>query len=227
MHVSGRQVVGLGVVTVVAVFVGACSVIGSPTPTLHDEEGMPVWASLSVIAEPAVANRPIELAILTIPDAMTLRRTTIPTGTVVRWQEGLSADLYRLVALGGACALDLELPPEQDTDVLLRLDVDPCRFDVLQGDIVVASGSVAATVTLQPWDGLLVEAVSLEEPRQPVPEPVPPDEGGLAQLSPLYLGRYEIRLRRGDTVLETREIAIEDRGEAGHLVSMVLDGVED
>jgi hypothetical protein len=34
-------------------------------------------------------------------------------------------------------------------------------------------------------------------------------------------------LRRGDTVLETQEIAIEDRGEAGHLVSLVLDGVED
>jgi hypothetical protein len=226
MHVSGRRAVGLCVVAV-AVAVGACSVIGSPTPTLHDEEGMPLWASVSVIAEPAVADRPIELAILTLPDAMTLRRTTIPPGTVVRWEEGLSADLYRLVALGGACALDLELPPEQDTDVILRLDVDPCRFDVLQGDIVVASGSVAATVTLRPWDGLLVEAVPLDEPRQPVPGPVAPDEGGLAQLSPLYLGRYEIRLRRGDTVLETQEIAIEDRGEAGHLVSLRLDGVED
>jgi hypothetical protein len=188
---------------------------------------MPLWAGIGIIAEPAVADRPIELAILTLPDAVTLRRTTIPPGTVVRWEEGLSADPYRLVALGGACSLDLDLPPEQHTDVILRLDVVPCRFDVLQGDIVVASGSVAATVTLQPWDGLLVEAVSLDEPRQPVPEAVAPDEGGLAQLSPLYLGRYEIRLRRGDTVLETQEIAIEDRGEAGHLVSLRLDGVED
>ena len=83
-----------------------------------------------------------------------------------------------------------------------------------------------ATVTLQPWEGLGVEAVSLEEPRQPVPDPVPPDEGGLAIVEPLYPGRYDIRLRRGDAILETQRVTILDQ-EVGHLLTLTFDGVPD
>jgi hypothetical protein len=206
--------------------VAACSSSVFATPTLHED--MPLWASVEVTADPPVAERPVELQLLTLPEGEPLRHTTIPPGTVVRWSEGLSADPYRLVALGGRCQLDVTLPPERQTHVVLHLEPDPCEFEVLaDAPPETPSGSVAATVTVRPWEGLLVEAISLDDPREPVPEPAPPDEGGLAQLGPLYPGHYEIRLRRGAEVLETQLVTIADSGPAGDTVTLTLDGRSD
>ncbi len=204
--------------------------IAGPTPTIYDEAGMPLWASVTVTGEPPVAQRDLDLALLTLPDAAPLRTIIIPAGTVIRWDEGLSEGAYRLVGPERACQLDVELPPEQSTAVILAVTDSGCSLRVAGPDetpATVASGSVSVTVTARPWAGLFVDAISLDEPRQPVPEPVPPDEGGLAIVDPLYVGRYDIRLRRGDEVLETRTIAIEDHGAPGHLVQLDLDGVPD
>jgi hypothetical protein len=226
--VTRRQDIGSFVVAVLVA--GGCSVMGTTEPTVISES-MPLWAGITVTADPPVADRDIDLAIVLLPEEERLRTTTIPAGTVVRWSEGLSSGPIRVLALDDTCAIDVELPPERSTDVVLMLTADGCSFRVVGPDESLPpsndSGEIMANVTVKPWDGLLVEAISLEEPRQPVPQPVPPDEGGLAIISPLYLGRYDVVLRRGDEVLETQRVTILDRGPAGHLLSLEFDGVPD
>jgi hypothetical protein len=217
------------VIVAMLLVVNGCSLLGAPEPTVFDEAGMPRPAGIVITADPPVVDRPVELAILTIPEEERLRGTIIPAGTIVRWEQGLSAGPYRVVGPGQACSMDVDLPPERDTDVILSVLDDGCSFRVVEpgaaGPPRPNSGSVLAAVALQPWDGLSVEAVSLDEPRQPVPDPVPPDEGGLAIVEPLYPGRYDIRLRRGDAILETQRITILDRGQPGHLVTLDFDGL--
>jgi hypothetical protein len=221
---------GIGSIVVALLVVGGCSVMGPPEPTVIGES-MPLWAGIVVTADPPVADRDIDLAIMLLPEEERLRTTTIPAGTVVRWDEGLSSGPIRVLALGDACAIDVDLPPERGTEVVLTLTEEGCSFRVVAPDEsrppTSNSGSIMADVTVKPWNGLLVEVVSLGEPRQPVPQPVPPDEGGLAIIGPLYPGPYDVVLRRGDDVLETQRVTILDRGEAGHLLSLELDGVPD
>ena len=204
--------------------------IAEPTATLYDEAGMPRWASVIVTGEPPVAERDLDLELLTLPDEARLRTIDIPAGTVIRWNEGVSEGAYRVVGPDRACQLDVDLPPERSTDLILSVTDDGCSLRVAGPDEMpptVASGSVVVTVTARPWAGLFVDAISLDEPHQPVPDPVPPDEGGLAIVDPLYVGRYEIRLRRGDEVLETQTIEIKDRGAPGHMVQIDFDGLQD
>lgn len=221
---------GIGPI-VVALLVVGCASLATPEPTLYDEVGMPLWAGVTVTADPPVADRDIDLAIVLLPEEERLRTTTILAGTVVRWEEGLSSGPIRVLALDDTCAIDVDLPPERSTNVVLMLTEDGCSFRVVGPDEsqppLGNSGSIMADVTVKPWDGLLVEVISLDDPRQPVPQPVPPDEGGLAIIQPLYLGRYDVVLRRGDDVLETQRVTILDRGPAGHLLSLEFDGVPD
>lgn len=216
---------------VVALLVVGCASNATPVPTLYDEVGMPLWAGVTITADPPVAERDLDLAIVLLPEEERLRTTTIPAGTVVRWEEGLSSGPIRVLALGDTCAIEIDLPPERSTDVVLIQTGDGCSFRVVGPDEsplpLGDSGSIMANVTVKPWDGLLVEVISLDDPRQPVPQPVPPDEGGLAIIQPLYPGRYDVVLRRGDDVLETQRITILDRGPAGHLLPLEFDGVPD
>lgn len=227
--VTRRRTFGSLVVALLAT--AGCSSLATPEPTVYDEAGMPRWAGVTVTADPPVADRDIDLAIVLLPEEERLRSTTIPAGTVVRWEEGLSSGPIRVLAFDDTCAIDVDLPPERNTDVVLLLTEAGCSFRVVGPDEsqppLVNSGTIMADVTVKPWDGLLVEVVSLDDPRQPVPSPVPPDEGGLAIINPLYLGRYDVVLRRGDDVLETQRVTILDRGEPGHLLSLEFDGVPD
>jgi hypothetical protein len=222
---------GIGSLVVALLIVGGCAALSSPEPTLHDDADMPSWASIVVTADPRVAERDVDLAIVMLPEAQRLRSTTIPAGTVIRWDEGLSEGPYRVVGPEAACSIDLDLPPERATEVVLTLTADDCFFRVAGPEEsrppAGSSGTIMADVTVKPWDGLLVEVVSLDEPRQPVPPPVPPDEGGLAIIDPLYPGRYDVVLRRGDQVLETQRVTILDRGDPGPLVSLEFDGLPD
>jgi hypothetical protein len=219
-------------VAAVTLVVTGCGPLGMawPTPTIYDEAGMPRWASVVVTGDPAVAGRDLDLALLTLPEAVELRTTAIPAGTVIRWEEGVSEGAFRIIGPDGACRLDVDLPPEQATAVILSVTDEGCSLRVAGPDeqpSIAASGFVSVTVAVRPWAGLVVDAVALDEPREPVPDPVPPDEGGLAIVGPLYVGRYEIRLRRGDEILETRTITIVDRGARGQLVQLELDGIQD
>ncbi len=87
--------------------------MGSPEPTVHDEVACRSLASVMVTADPPVADRDIDLAIMLLPEEERLRTTTIPAGTVVRWEEGLSSGPIRVLALDDTCALDVDLPPER------------------------------------------------------------------------------------------------------------------
>jgi hypothetical protein len=219
----------IGSIAIALLVAGGCSVVGPPSPTAWEID-LPQFASITVTADPPVADRDIDLAIVILPEEERLRTTIIQSGTVVRWEEGLSTGPIRVLALDDACAIDVDLPPERRTDVVLTLTTDGCSFRLVGPDDsrppTTNSGTIMAYVTIKPWAGLLVEAISLDEPRQPVPLPVPPDEGGLASLQ-LYVGRYDVVLRRGDEVLETQHVTILDRGEAGDIVTLEFDGVPD
>jgi hypothetical protein len=215
---------------IVAGSVVACDATGI---TMIDEgqgmpqERMPLWASFDLRGDPEVTTRELRLAVDVLPDSPGLRSISFPADTIVRWSEGLSDGPIRLVSTAPDCSWELVLPPERSTSIVFHHDADPCWFELAEAPPPDDAASLSATVTVQPWAGLVVEAVSLDEPRQPVPAAVPPDEGGLAQLSPLYPGRYEILLRRGDTILERRIIDINPTGPQDRLIQLTLDGVPD
>jgi hypothetical protein len=193
-------------------------------------ENMPLAAGLWITTDPEVAPYPVDIDIRTLSGDR-IRHLAFPAGTVVRMDEGLSAGSVRLVGPGEACAFDVRLIAERHTDIVLSLgSAGDCSFAVAAvhaGDGGhPASGSVAATVTVQPWPDFLVAAVSLDDPPQPVPDSVPPDEGGLAQLMPLWAGRYEIQLLKDGAVLERQAIEI-DGNPVSSLVTLTLDGVPD
>jgi hypothetical protein len=193
-------------------------------------EHMPLAAGLWITTDPAVAPYPVDIDVRTLSGDH-IRHLDFPAGTVVRMDEGLSAGSVRLVGPGEACAFDVRLIAERHTDIVLSLgDAGDCSFAVAAvhaGDGGhIGSGSVAATVTVQPWADFLVTAVSLDDPPQPVPDPVAPDEGGLAQLFPLWEGRYEIQLQRGGGILERQAIEI-DGEPATSSLTLTLDGVPD
>jgi hypothetical protein len=219
---------GLAVVMLLTASSVACQAVGIDAPAEPNvHEQMPRWASFELRGDPEVTARDLRLAVDVLPDSPNLRSIVFPAGTVVRWSEGLSESTIRVVSTAPDCALDLALPPERSTPIVFHHEATPCWFESAVELAPVESGSLSATVTVQPWAGLSVEAVSLDEPRQPVPEPVPPDEGGLAQLSPLWPGRYEIVLRRGETVLERQTVDFQPTGPQDSLLVLTLDGIPD
>jgi hypothetical protein len=210
--------------------VGCGTLAGPQAEPAAPVENMPQAAGLWITSDPEVAPYPVSIDIRTL-NGDEIRQVAFPAGTVVRMDEGLSAGSVRLVGPGEACAFDVRLIADRHTDIVLSLgEADDCSFAVAgvhAGDGGhPGSGSVAATVTVQPWPEFLVAAVSLDEPPQPVPEPVPPDEGGLAQLMPLWAGRYEIQLQRDGAILERQAIAIDGNPRSGS-VTLTLDGVPD
>jgi hypothetical protein len=196
-------------------------------PATIPEEHMPRWASFVLRGEPDVAANDLHLEIASAEDGVAFNAIDIPTGTVIRWNEVVGEGRFRLRSREPACTLDLRLPPEQSTPIVFHHEPGACAFAVADPVDVVESGHLSATVTIQPWSDFLVEAVSLDEPRQPVPEPVPPDEGGLAQLFPLWPGRYEIRLRRGDEILERHVLDVAPTGPQDSSFELTLDGIQD
>ena len=224
---SGSRAFVLGL-SLVAMVVG-CQAAGFPVPPEPPipEEHMPMYASFGLRGDPAVAGSNLRLGVTILPDEIRLRSIDLPAGTVIRWSEGLSEGRIRLVSADPACELEVDLPPEQDVPILFRHDATTCSFEVSDPIDTGEAGHLSATVTAQPWNELIVEAISLDTPRQPVPDGVPPDEGGLAQLSPLYPGRYEIRLRHFDEILERQVIDVAPTGPQDSLIQLTLDGVPD
>jgi hypothetical protein len=207
-----------------------CEAFGVPLaadPPADAEEHMPLWAGVDLRGDPPVAGQDLELTIVAVPDDVPIRSIDVPMGTVVRWHELVGEGPIRLTSTAPGCTFDVDLPPERSTPIVFRHDAAGCTFAVADPVETGEAGHLAATVTALPWDGLLVEAVSLDDPRQPVPEPVPPDEGGLAQLDPLWPGRYEIRLRRGEVILERHVIQVAPTGPQDSLISLTLDGAPD
>jgi hypothetical protein len=231
MGLRGRPAVIAAALAVwLSVAISGCALTEAvllPTPEPIAEEHMPMWAGVTVVGDPAVAERPVKLELLALPDTIVFATIEIPAGTLIRWANGAGEGPIRILGDEGSCTIDIDLPPEQTTFVEFLHDATTCGFVITEDVLPVDSGQVSVQVLAQPWNELTVEAVSLDTPAQPVPSGVPPDEGGLAQIYPLYTGRYEIRLRRGDEYLERQEITIESRGDAGHLITLEFDGVPD
>jgi hypothetical protein len=194
------------------------------------EEHMPAYAGLWLAADPTVAAQRITVSLQDPDNPGWSEDASFERGTIVRTSFGVSAGTYRIVAADPGCALDLTLGPERESDLVIHVPGDgTCSFEVVRehgADVShVAAGSLDARVTAA-GDGLLVELRSLDTPKNPVPDPVPPDEGRLAIVEPVWPGRYEVRLVRGDEVLETQRIVV-DETASGDLVELVLDGRPD
>lgn len=213
-----------------SVLVAAC---GSSSITIIDEgpaiaeEHLPLHASFDLRGDPPVAIDDLHLEVVVLPEEISLRSIDITAGTTVRWHELLSEGPIRLVSTTPPCTWELALPPEENTPIVFHHEADPCWFEISDPVESGEAGFLSAAVTVQPWDGLLVEAFSLDTPLQPVPIAVPPDEGGLAQLGPLWPGRYDIVLRRGERVLERRTIDVHPTGPQDSTIVITLDGVPD
>jgi hypothetical protein len=92
---------------------------------------MPSPASIWLTAEPATPLKPVLLELFAPPDLVAFRDHTFPAGEVLRGDIPLSNGRFRLEALGGACALDLFLGPERETDLVLTIGADDaCAFSV-------------------------------------------------------------------------------------------------
>ncbi len=223
----GPVVVALSLIAVAVA--GCADLLWIPQEEPIAEEDMPMWAGIEVVGDPEVAERPIQLELRTIPELERIRSIDFEPGTTVRWQEGVGEGPFRLAAFDGACHLDVDLPPEQVVRYVLRVEADACSFAPAgPGAIPLPEGAwLAVTVTAQPWAGLLVEVVSLDTPTNPVPPLTPPDEGGLAQLSPVYPGTYEVRLLRDGVVLESMPLTVGPVEPATSSIQLTMDGVPD
>jgi len=121
------------VFALVALGVATCAPAPQLTPAApNGQEHMPAFASIWLTSEPAAPTQSAKVE-LSAPDAPDLHRAhTFEAGDVLRGSIPVSSGRYRLVGLGGACAIDLFLGPERETDVVLRIDDDgTCTFTVI------------------------------------------------------------------------------------------------
>ena len=230
VHRLRRRPLPVLVLSFVAIAIAGCADLPwLPAPEPIADERMPAWAGIDVVGDPEVAERPIQLELRTIPELERIRSIDFEPGTTVRWQESVGEGPFRLAAFDGACQLDVDLPPEQVVRYVLHVEAERCSFAAAgPGAIPIPdSAHLSVTVTAEPWAGLLVEVVSLDTPAIPVPPLTPPDEGGLAQLSPVYPGSYEVRLLRDGVVLESIPLSVGAVEPATSLIQLTMDGVPD
>jgi len=198
-----------------------------PVPTETAHENMPLYAAMWITTDPVVTRQDLRIEMADGADGATYRTIDLPAGTLVQLNEVVGSGSHRVTWLGGDCTTLIDLPPERTTGVVLDLDAG-CEAAIGPADLaeIPRAGYVAATVTVQPWPAFLVRAIALDDPPPPLPDPVPPDEGGLAQLMPLWAGRYEIQLVREGVVLERKVIEISGDDRAG-AVELTFDGIPD
>lgn len=129
----------------VALAVAACGPASRSTAaTANGQERMPSPASIWISSEPAAPTKPVKVELTSPQDPTFHRSHTFQTGEVLRGSIPVSSGQYRLVGLGGTCALDLFLGPQRETDVVIGLGVDGgCAFTVVRehGEEVVHDGS--------------------------------------------------------------------------------------
>jgi len=134
MSDTKRLVTGWVAMLGVAFAVAACGPVSRSTPaTANGQEHMPAPASIWITSEPAVTTKSVQVE-LTSPQDPTFHRThTFQAGDVLRGSIPVSSGHYRLVGLGGTCALDVFLGPKRETDVVIGLGVDGvCAFTVVR-----------------------------------------------------------------------------------------------
>lgn len=115
-----------------ALGVAACApVSGIPPATANGQEHMPAYASIWITSEPAVPTQPVDVRLTIAGEPGFERAHTFVAGAALRGSIPLSSGHYHLEGLGGACAIDVFVGAERETDVVLRLDDDAsCAFTV-------------------------------------------------------------------------------------------------
>ena len=94
---------------------------------------MPAPASLYLTADPAAPQAPVTVVMTEPGDPDFIVTHTFPAGVELHGVYPTSSGRYRLTAMDGACALDLFLAPDLDTDVMLRVfDGGGCGFAVIR-----------------------------------------------------------------------------------------------
>jgi hypothetical protein len=205
----------------------------TPPPIMVDEVGMPSPASLWISAEPEVADGALSVVLLDPDDPAFRQEQRFEPGEIVRGQFFVSTGRYRLDGLNGACATDVLLGPELETDVAIRVAADgTCTFAIgrVHGpEFAHEEGrDLTVRVTAEPGGRLSVDLRSLDTPANPVPAPVlPGDEPGLAKYTAVWPGQYEVSLLRDGVVIETTEVTVEPAEPVGAPLEVEMDGIDD
>lgn len=161
---QNRSWLRVGLALAMAGLVAAACVTGAgtpaqasgPTPEPTPWEHLPPFASVRLTAEPASPNTDVRIEVSDPGDPDFRRAHTFAAGRPPRGSIPVSAGRYRLAGPGGACALDPDLQPEHETDVILHLpDGQPCFF------------TVAAVHGSEIDHGLPDELVATWEPTEP------------------------------------------------------------
>jgi hypothetical protein len=196
----------------------------------------PEAAGVLVMGDPATSPDAFDVELVDVATSFDERQGVAP-GTRIIAEFSVGSGEYQLRAADGACSLELALQPGRHTDVIAHHDVDgSCTLEIV-GDHPLAdgshdeSGTLDARVTARPDGVLLVEVWSLDDPANPVPAAVAPDERGIATVFSLLPGRYVANLLRNDVVIDSEPFTVRpaaaDGTSGGDLVALVLDGFPD
>jgi hypothetical protein len=117
---------------VLAAFLTGCAEIPIPTSEHIDgTESMPSPASVWLTADPAAPGQRVKVEMIT-PDLEFHREHIFEAGETLRGSFPVSEGRYRLIGLEGECVLDLQLGPEREADVVIRVDgIGGCEFAVV------------------------------------------------------------------------------------------------
>lgn len=118
---------GVSLLFGMAVGIAACVPGLGSTP--EAQENMPLYASIWLTAEPPIPVLPVQVDLTVLPDPGINRSHTFVPGTALRGSFPVSSGEYRLIGLGGKCAMDLVLAPESETDVVIKVaETGGCEF---------------------------------------------------------------------------------------------------
>lgn len=117
--------------TLVLLSSAGCSLLPHPptqaSPEAHEQ--MPAPASIWLTSDPVSPSAPVRIDMTSPADPGIHRDHTFVAGEPLRGAFPVSSGAYRLIGLGGACAIDLVLRPEWDTDVVIQLGpAGRCKF---------------------------------------------------------------------------------------------------
>ena len=106
-----------------------CTATEPTAAELHED--MPAPASIWLTADPAAPSVPVDLEVRTAPHDEFIRQHTFDAGQPIRGSIPLGEGGIRLVALEGACSIDLLLEPERETDVIITVaGARACSFAI-------------------------------------------------------------------------------------------------
>ncbi len=193
----------LAVLLLTAVVIAACA------PPLYEDP--PAAGSVFVTADPVPGRKPLELVVLD-GQGDSVGRFSFAQGERIIAQFLSLPGAYR-VAVDGQCELAVRLESGVETDVVLHQLPGGCVLEAGGTHPVGGAGHVLAPATVTLANGNAPELTrivveSLDDPPNPVPSPLPRDEGGGAYFPELVPGEYRFLAVAGDVLLGHRDAVI-------------------